>query len=114
MSLWSDYNKELLGWEEITEEGKGFIAYRILPPVCEIRDAYIAPEFRKSDLALKLREKLVEKAKEAGCTEIQSEVRLGVGDPERIMRFNIANGFKMFSANNNSILMVKFIGGSCG
>lgn len=110
MSLWSDYHKERLGWDEITEEGRGFVAYLITPPVCQIKDAYVAPEFRKSDVALRLRSRLTDKAKEAGCTEIQAEIWPGLGDAELAMRFNIANGFKMFSADGGRIMMVKFIG----
>lgn len=115
MSLWADYHKERLGWDEIREEGQGFVAYFINPPVCQIKDAYVAPEFRKSDVALRLRSRLTAAAKESGCTEIQTEIWPGLGDAESAMRFNIANGFKIFAAEGGRIIMVKFIGEvSCG
>ena len=114
MSLWSSYYKERLNWDSIEVEGQGFVLYAIRPPLASIEDIYIAPQFRKSNLALGLANQVSSLAREAGCSELRTQVWLGTKGSERAVRTNIAYGFKMIEANNNCILFSKELGGADG
>ena len=114
MSLWENYNKERLGFDQIEVEGQGFIAYRIAPPVCFIEDVFIAKEFRRSNLALSLANQVAHLAKEQGCNTLQTQVWVGSVGAERAVRTNIAYGFKMIAAQENRIIFQKDIGDEHG
>lgn len=75
MSLYGDYIKEREDFD-IIEDWRGFASYRIDGPVCYIRDIYIKPDQRKTKVHYEFSDKIVEIAKERGCTKL-----LGTVDP---------------------------------
>jgi GNAT superfamily N-acetyltransferase len=105
-SLWANYNKERLGWDSI-EESLGAVLYSIRPPTATIEDIYVEPEARRSNLALSLANRVQKIAREAGCTELLTQVWVGAVGSERAVRVNIAYGFKMISADGGRILFRK-------
>lgn len=109
--MWAAYNKERLGLDQIVEPDRGFIAYRIIPPVLHIEDVYTVPTERRSMVALSLSNKVISLAREQGCNTAQTRVWVGSSGAERAMRVNMACGFKLIAAENNCIIMQKDIGG---
>lgn len=107
--MWFDYVKERLNWETIEIEGCGFICYEIRPPVVVMHDIYIAPEHRKTGIALELANQVTEIAKVQGCAHAQTQVWPGTAGAERAMSVDLAYGFKMISAQGGSIVMQKDI-----
>ena len=72
-SLWKQYFEEK-GFV-ILENEKGFIKALCHQSVCLIDDWYIAPEHRKSSVAaMRMVFKVIEIAKEKGCTALAGEV----------------------------------------
>jgi len=113
MSLWSDYYSERLGWLTI-EEPDGFVLFALNPPRATIEDIYVAPRARKSNLALSLANRVSALARDAGCSEIITQVWPGTKGAEHATRINIAYGFKMIGAENGRIIFSKALGGIDG
>jgi GNAT superfamily N-acetyltransferase len=108
MSLYPQYLKETLGYETIELEG-GFISYVIVDEILHFEEIYVAPEHRRSDLALRLVNLARAKGKEAGCAKIQTSVLIFRIGAERALRADLALGFKMISAEGNRIIMQREI-----
>lgn len=110
MSLWADYMKERLGHHTIETED-GFVVFDVKPPKMSIEDIYVRPEVRKGTKSLKLFNEAVARGKAQGCTEVWTQVWIGPTGAERALRVNLALGFRVMSAQNNGIILMKEIGG---
>lgn len=108
MSLWADYHKERLGWETIELEG-GFIAYSIALPFCCINEIYVKPDLRNKDIASRLGDQVVLKAKEAGCTHLWSQVSVLANGSTDALKATLAYGFKVSKAQEDRVILVKEI-----
>lgn len=75
MSLYGEYILEREG-KQIVEDDRGFATYVITDNVCYIESIYVRRDFRMTNVASYLADKIVVEAKERGCT-----VLLGSVDP---------------------------------
>lgn len=109
MSLWADYHKETEGHETIENEF-GFIRYSFNPPLCVIHDIYVSPKFRQKNCGRELFSRVRAIAKENKMTHLWSRVWLGSLTADLALKANIAGGFKVHQAENNSIIMMQEVG----
>lgn len=108
MSLYAEYINELSG-KEIIESDKGFTTYYINNDTCYIEDIFVLPEFRKDGIALEMANSVKNIAKERGCKKLYGTVLPTTKGSTHSLRLLIEYGFKLDSALNNLIVLVKDI-----
>jgi ribosomal protein S18 acetylase RimI-like enzyme len=108
MSLYSRYVEERLGFKTLEVE-EGFITYALQPPDCSIEEIYVTPGQRAGPLAKRLTDQVFKIARNAGATKMYLRVIPGTGNAERSLRSVLHYGFKLFSAENGRIILVKDI-----
>lgn len=111
MNHWAAYIKEREG-HEVIEDDYGFIEYKLAPPFAAIEGCYIMPERRKSGLGRELMERVVRLAREEHCTLLVCEVNLEYLNATDSLKACLGVGFKLQSAQNNRIIMMKDIVGA--
>ena len=110
MSLWSDYLLERLG-HEVIEVEEGFAQISFVDGICGLENIYVLPLFRKTGVAGVLLGKVTLRAKELGCTKVATQVWPSIKGADAALSAAIKYGFKLISADNRRILMIKEIGG---
>lgn len=109
MTAWSRYLKERLNQDSIVTP-EGFIVYSLAPPICTINDLYIEPEFRECGFALGLTQAVAQKAREAKCGQLWTQVGIHSVGAERSLQIQFDYGFKMIKADNDYIMLMKELG----
>lgn len=107
MSMYAEYLKEIQGKTEILEENEGFLSFMISGQECYMADIYVRPEFRGSNKAMELFNKVSKIAKERGCTYLLSSVCPSINNSTRSIKFILSCGFDLFSAKENLIFFRK-------
>jgi GNAT superfamily N-acetyltransferase len=86
----------------------GFLLYGIHGEECHLAEMYTAPQARGTYSSKKRFTKLIEVAREAGCTHISTIVSTGelrVHKATRLLRCFLSLGFEFTEARNNVILI---------
>jgi len=107
--MYTDYFKETSNAETIENEN-GFMVYQIFEDECFIKEYYVIPEKRKSSVHIKFFDELAKIAKERGCKYFACSVSTKIKDPETPLIFNLKNGFKIHSIENQRILLTRELG----
>lgn len=102
MEQLAKYLKEREGLDSIVQDN-GFASYRINCEECYIRDIWVDPEHRKSDVASEMADLIAEIAKKSGCKYLTGSVNTNVGDPTASTKVLLAYGFYVYSAITGSI-----------
>ena len=108
MSLFSEYKLELEN-KPVIETEHGFACYGIHGTDCYIEDIYVKPEFRKTHEASHLANMVLEDARLKGCKRLFGSVVPSRHGATISMKVQLAYGFRVFSASENFILLVKDI-----
>jgi hypothetical protein len=100
------YLKEREGFDSIIND-MGFASYRISGDECYIRDIFVYPDFRKSNVASEIADEIARIAIISGCKYISGSVSTlanGATDSTKVL---LAYGFKIHSAIEGGILFRK-------
>lgn len=109
MSHYAEYMKETLKVETI-EDDNGFCTYEFLSDTeCYIRDIYVVPALRKSNVAAGYADQVAEIAKQKGCKLLVGSVNTTIKDPTTSMKVLIAYGMKFHSTKGILLYFVKEI-----
>lgn len=94
----------------IIEKPWGFIAYKIQGPECFIAEIFVERSQRKSGKAASLADQVAKLAKAADCEVLSCTVDLTTQCATESIKPILAYGFKLESAHNNVIILVKPLG----
>lgn len=108
MSLYAEYIKERTN-KEIIESNQGFATYSFAEAGVYIEDIYVQPEHRKSGIASKLADQIVEIAKSKGISKLYGSVVPSASGSTASCSVLIAYGMRLSSSTNNFILFEKDI-----
>lgn len=108
MSLFGDYIREREN-KEIVENEHGFATYFYIPTGVYIQDIYIDKDHRHSGLASMFADSIAAKAKERGVSKMYGSVMPTANGSTESLKVLLAYGFRLESATNNAIIMVKEI-----
>jgi GNAT superfamily N-acetyltransferase len=109
MSLFADYIREKNG-DEIIETEHGFATYRYVnEQTVYIVDLYIVPEYRKSNKAGALADKIVEAARRKGCTRLMGTVHPAAKTASASLRVLLGYGMRLVSSGPEFIIFEKDI-----
>lgn len=108
MSLFGDYIKERED-KEIIEDSFGFATYSFLADGIYIIDIYVAPDYRKSNVASKYADKIADIAKSKGLNKLYGSVCPAAKGSDASLKVLQAYGFKLDSLSNGLIVMKKDI-----
>lgn len=106
MSLFSDYNKELLD-KDILETDKGFATYSEVEDGIWIENIFVSKEHRKTAEASRMADQIAEIAKERGLTKLFGSVTPSANQSTASLKVLLAYGFKLNSSTNNFIWLEK-------
>ena len=107
MSLYGSYIKERED-KEIIEDSRGFATYQFLDyDRCYIESIYVQPDFRNTNLASEMADKIAIIAKERGCTKLVGSVSPTANGATASLKVLLAYGFQLESSSNNLIVFVK-------
>lgn len=106
MSLYGDYIKERAN-REIIESDIGFATYYYLNDGCYVEEIYVKPEFRKSNEASKMADKISEIAKENDYKKLYGTVCPTANGATNSLKVLLAYGFSLDSCINNLIILKK-------
>lgn len=110
MSLFGDYIKERQG-KEILETGDGFATYYFPnPDTCYIEDIYVRPEARRTGLASKMADQIVQIAKENRCQALIGSVSVAAFGSTESLKALLAYGFELEGLKGELIYLKKDIG----
>lgn len=109
MDLYAKYIKEREDLELLSTED-AFLTYKIGDGWAFIQDLYVVPENRKSYVASKLADKVVEIAIERGCTELYGQVDKNANEWERSIKVLEGYGMSPCKEQDNMIYFKKKIG----
>lgn len=104
MSLYGEYVKETRGIETLEDE-RGFATYSIKGEECYIESIYVAPGFRKTNVARYMTDEIRSIAKTKGCKYLTGSINLDFKNCEASMFAQLAYGFKLAVAANNIIFL---------
>lgn len=108
MSLFGKYIAEREG-KEIVEDAQGFATYCYLSDGVYIQDLYVDPDFRQKGCASKYADQVAEIAKAKGYTKMYGTVMPSASNSTDSLKVLLAYGFKLQSAAQNGIVLVKDI-----
>lgn len=111
MSFYAEYLKERTN-KQILESPHGFVTYYYLDNEFKglmIEDIYITPAVRRTGVAARLANRIVDEAKERGYTKCYGQVCPYSKNATESMKTMLAWGLKIHSLNNNLIFLVKDI-----
>lgn len=108
MSLYAEYVKEREGFETV-EAVQGFATYKIFDKECYIRDLYVIPQYRKTQLASSIANIIAAIAKTKGCTILTGSV--AKLDPNKEQNIEVLKryGMKQFNENEEIYMFSKEI-----
>jgi len=89
----------------------GFVAYKCSLPECFINEFFVLPEFRNKGGADDLLNGLEKIAIENSCAFISGVVYVDDPGSHRTLKAAFKRGFKIKSAQNNSLIIVKKLEG---
>lgn len=101
-----EYLKEKENFD-VVQIPQGFATYKIIGEECYLRDIYVAPEFRHSNKAKELSEKVRAEAMKAGCKFLTGSVCLASNNPTRSMKAILGDGFEVVTYKDNLIWFMK-------
>lgn len=113
MKFYADFIKEREGLD-LLEFPEGFITYQITNDELYVANLYIAPEFRGTPALFRFDKEITKIAVENKCKLISSNIHLNDHGFNRTLRAALKLLFTVVSAHNNSVIVVKKIGGSHG
>jgi hypothetical protein len=109
LSLFSQYIQERTD-RQVLEAEHGFATYIINPnKTVYIEDLYIVPEQRKSGLASKFTNDIIEIAKLQGCTKLYGSVVPTTKTSTESLKAFLAFGMRLDSSTNDFIVLSKDI-----
>jgi predicted GNAT family acetyltransferase len=106
MSIYADYIREREGFSTIEVEN-GFATYRVQGEEIYLRDIYVQPSARKGGLASRMADQVAEAGREAGCSRMVGTCCPSTNGSTESMAAMLAYGFKLHSASNDLIVIVK-------
>lgn len=95
----------------IDSQGRGWASYKIDGEECYINHCYLAPDYRGKTMMSELCSNIEKIALESGCKYMTGTVEIGTGVPERSVKMMLNDGYSIHSANNNIIVMIKYLKG---
>ena len=110
MSLYAEYVKERWG-NEVLETEHVFLEFEIKGTDCVIANAYCSPQKRSTPEADETWAKMIEIAKQKGCTKMWCQVDTTTLNANHSLRAILGRGFKVDSAASGIIILSKDIGG---
>lgn len=108
MSHFASYIYERQG-KSIIEDEHGFATYYYIKDACYIEDIYVVQDSRRSGIAGKYADMIAEEARSKGYSKLMGSVNLLTNEPTESMYALLRYGFKLSSANNNLIILLKDI-----
>lgn len=110
MSMYADYLSEKAG-DGIVEDEKGFATYRFMPDGVTIwlMDVYVKPEFRRSQAAITMGDKVMEIGKAKGCLEMIGTSVPSLPGSTPGLKLMLAFGMELKSAMIDLIVLKKEI-----
>jgi hypothetical protein len=94
----------------IDDERRGWASYKINGDECYIVHCFVAKEFRNKQFMSSLCGNIERIALSKGCKYMTGTVDLSSSNPERSLRMQMTDGYKLHSANNNVIVLIKDLG----
>jgi GNAT superfamily N-acetyltransferase len=94
----------------IDPQGRGWASYKIEEFECYINHCYLHPDYRGKALMSELCTNIEKIAREAGCLYMSGTVEVGAHskvDPIISLKMMHSDGYRIHSANNNIIVMIK-------
>lgn len=111
MELYKEYVSEREGFEVLSDKDS-FISYKLISPEeLYIADMFIKKPLRKIGKGRELIEAVSDIAKGRGCKILSANVRLNDPGASNTMLGALMVGFRIFGANNQSIIIVKDLEG---
>lgn len=106
MQMFADYKFERQGMK-VLEHDWGFLSYKELKDECFIEDLYIVPAKRGNRQCAMLLDEVTRVAQNGGLKWLSGNVSLAAPKAEHALKSFLHYGFKIQSANNNVLLLVK-------
>lgn len=107
MSMYAEYLREKTS-DLIIETVEGFATYRYVDEkTVYIIDLYIAPGFRKNDVASSMADQIVAEAKQKGCSKLLGSVVPSNKNSTASVQVLLAYGMSLESSANDFILFKK-------
>jgi GNAT superfamily N-acetyltransferase len=94
---------------ETIEVEHGFVSYEIMGERVHVYDMWVNPDFRSKGIGHELMEMVINHAKNSLCTILTANVQLGINDCEKSLMAQLKYGFKIYSANQKEINLIKEI-----
>jgi len=95
----------------IDPQSRGWASYKLIDGgECYIDHCYVAPEFRATSAIYEINQAIEQIAKDASCTHMTGTVDLASSAPMRSVKMMEKAGYKLHSAQNNIIVMIKLLG----
>lgn len=111
MSLYAKYIREREE-KEILEYDEGFATFKIFDNgECYLQDIYVVPDARKTGMAAKMADKVVEIAKERGCNTLVGSVCVDDKNATLNMKIFLAYGMEIYKNSGTIIFLKKDIKG---
>ena len=108
MSLWAEYQSELLGAETI-ETDDGFVTFFDQPDAIYISELYVRRDRRSARITNGFRDQIEAIARERGKLRLISSVKISTNTCSKSLMFNLAHGFVPFLAESGIIWLKKEI-----
>lgn len=109
MSKYAEYIKERED-KEIIEDSRGFATYQFLDSdKCYIESIYVRPDYRNTNVASEMADKVASIAKAKGCNKLLGSVSPTTKNSTASLKVLLAYGFDLDSSTNNLILFSKDI-----
>lgn len=106
MSLYASYISEReIG--NVLETDRGFATYFINGQECYIRDIYVLPDFRQTNEAAKMADKISTIAKERGCSHLLGTVVPQANNSTTSIKVLLSYGFKLLRSETSMIYFIK-------
>lgn len=96
------YIKERLD-QETYEDEKCFFTYEVSEDEMFVRDIYVLPEFRKSNISGIMTEKMKNIAKENKCTTMYGHVAIGANGYDKSVHLLLKHGFNLHAVTDDLV-----------
>lgn len=107
--MWARYIEELYGDTQFIEKEHGFISYALMDDCIHLKDIWVAPEHRKSGLAIQLVEEAEAAGRKAGKTFSLAEINMQSKTAGQSLRAHLAVNFEPFLAEGNKLWLKRDI-----
>jgi ribosomal protein S18 acetylase RimI-like enzyme len=104
--LYAYYLKEREEFETL-EKTNGFAVYKLMGDTVYIRDIYVVPKERKSNLATEMANEIARAAKARGVKKMMGTVCPRDKNATENLKVLLAYGMKLFSSDENLICFMK-------